>query len=153
MTKEITNSISVKICKPEGAELYRDAVQTEKRMKAISEYGDPQFAVLGVPFGGHIEGRDTDGQAFDNTTNIMLRIGDERPVTYYHGFGPDDPHTIQDEPVIIGMAKYTHADDKGHWFDVYLDESEPLAMRIRSSEKGGAKASSGAISQIGRAHV
>lgn len=80
---ENINSIKVKIEKVDA--VIRDIEPAEKRMKASAEYTPANFLVLGVPFGGHIEGRDTDGQAFHKNTDIGLRIGDERPITYYHG--------------------------------------------------------------------
>ena len=35
----------------------------------------------------------------------------------------DSPETWQETPAVIGMAKFDHTDDKGHWFDVRLDLS------------------------------
>ena len=146
-----TNSLTVKIQKPEiDVDLLREYPVAEKRYKNLDSESMPDYAVLGVPFGGHKDGRDADGQAFDETTNILLRPGDERPITYYHGFGPDDPRKMQPVPVIIGIAKYTHVDDRGHWFDVYLDNEEELAYRIKQAAPDGVKASSGAISHMVR---
>ena len=135
----------VKIAKIEEAQRETEPV---KRLKATEEYSGEPLRVLGVPFGGHMEGRDTDGEAFYDKTDIGLRVDDERPATYYHGFGPDDMESTQNPPVIIGMAKYTGQDERGHWFDVYLDESEELAKRIIEAEE--AKASSGAVSHLVR---
>lgn len=145
---ENINSIKVKIEKVDA--VIRDIEPAEKRMKASAEYTPANFLVLGVPFGGHIEGRDTDGQAFHKNTDIGLRIGDERPITYYHGFGPDDPHEIQPIPAILGIAKYIKADDSGHWFEPYFDTSEPLAQRVLSAPGETVKASSGAVSHLVR---
>jgi HK97 family phage major capsid protein len=94
-------------------------------------------------------GRDLDGETFHEKTDIMLEIGDTRPVTYYHGFGPDDPWDWQEEPIVIGLAKLAKKDKKGFWFDVVLDESEPLAKRILLDiEKS--RASSGAVGHLVR---
>jgi len=35
-----------------------------KRLKRADEYTAMNWSVLGVPFGGHIEGRDSDGECF-----------------------------------------------------------------------------------------
>src|SRR5512137_1110698 len=48
------------------------AVKSEKRARS--------FSVLGVPFGGPIEGKDLDGEYFSPRTDIMLQVGDKRPV-------------------------------------------------------------------------
>ena len=119
-----------------------------KRMKATEEYNGEPLRVLGVPFGGHMEGRDSDGEAFYDKTDIGLRIGDERPVTYYHGFGPDDMDSTQNPPAVIGMAEYAGKDERGHWFMVRLDETEELAQRVIQADE--AKASSGAVSHLVR---
>ena len=120
-----------------------------KSMKSFDEYSDYTLSVLGVPFGGPHEGRDSDGEAFTPDTNIWLKAGDEVPVTYYHGFGPDDPDNWQDDPVAIGRAKYAKQDERGHWFDVRLDENEELAQRVLISP-GTSRASSGAVGHLVR---
>jgi HK97 family phage major capsid protein len=79
----------------------------------------------------------------------MLNVGDTRPVTYYHGYGPDDPYDWQDRPVVIGLAKYARKDKKGYWFEVKLDEGEQLALRILADPKNS-RASSGAVSHMVR---
>ena len=47
------------------------------------------WRVLGVPYGGPIDGRDLDGEAFTPETDIWLKVGDKVNLTYYHGFDPD----------------------------------------------------------------
>lgn len=131
-------------------EAVREPVSTEtKALRTFDEYTSPVLRVLGVPFGGPIEGRDAQGEAFTDKTEVMLNVDDTRPVTYYHGFGPDDPNGWQDHPVIIGMAKYTGADERGHWFDVKLDENETLAQRILA-DPTKARASSGTVGHLVR---
>jgi HK97 family phage major capsid protein len=127
----------------------REAIET-KRLKADVEYNLVEWRVLGVPFGGPIKGRDMDGEAFHEDTDIVLKIGDKRPVTYYHGFGPDDPQEMQTPPVIIGEATYTGKDARGHWFDLALDTEEELALRLMAAGSDGVKASSGAVSHLVR---
>jgi HK97 family phage major capsid protein len=51
--------------------------------------------------------------------------------------------------VIIGMAKYSGADERGHCFDVKLDETEPLAVRILDNPDTS-RASSGAVGHLVR---
>jgi HK97 family phage major capsid protein len=144
---DMENSMRFKInSKAEG----RTLVSTEtKSLKPFDAYTSPVLRVLGVPFGGPVEGRDAQGEAFTDKTSIWLNEGDSTPVTYYHGFGPDDPMAMQDHPAIIGMAKYTGVDERGHWFDVKLDESDPLAIRILENVETS-RASSGAVGHLVR---
>jgi HK97 family phage major capsid protein len=147
-------SIRVKIGRAAAQTVTRTVDQSEavKRRKAYGDYSLPEIRVLGVPFGGPVQGRDEDGEAFHDGTDIWLSVGDVTPLTYYHGYGPDDPLEMQAVPAIIGVAKYTGADERGHWFDARLDESEPLALRITNAmgEGGGVRASSGAVSHLVR---
>ena len=120
----MSDKLTLKIASNENIE--RDAVET-KRLKADVDYSLIDWRVLGVPFGGPIKGRDMDGECFTEQTDIVLNVGDKRPVTYYHGFGPDDPQEKQTPPVIIGEATYTGKDARGHWFELALDDEEELA--------------------------
>jgi len=122
-----------------------------KISKAFGDLSGATYSVLGVPYGGPFDGRDSDGQYFSTNTDTWLMMGDEIPVTYYHGFGPDDPRDWQDPPVVIGSAKYVSNDTRGHWFDVKLDAGEPLANRITSTKADMVKASSGAVGHLVRA--
>jgi len=124
--------------------------EAAKRIKPYGEYTDMGLEVLGVPFGGPESGRDAQGEAFHADTNIWMNQGDTVPLTYYHGFGPDDPDTWQEDPAIIGMGKLSRVDERGYWFDVSLDMSEPLAMRLAEKPVEEWRASSGAVSHLVR---
>jgi len=143
------NTIRIKI-KREGVKTFRRQAESTKALKA--EYTGMQLSVLGLPFGGHIKGRDSDGEAFHFDTEFWLTPGDTSPVTYLHGYGPDSADEWQERPVIIGKAKYDRKDERGHWFDVTLDSEEPLAQRIADAITNDAdvKASSGAVSHLVR---
>ena len=146
---DINNSLRVKIKTVDQVhEVKREQVET-KSLKQFDEYDSPSLRVLGVPFSGPYSGRDADGEAFHDKTDIWLKVGDVVPVTYYHGFGPDDPSEFQPIPLVIGRAKYEGVDERGHWFEAKLDGNEPLALRIiEGTEKS--RASSGAISHLVR---
>lgn len=144
----MADTLRVKIAKHGAIE--RKPVEDTKRQKAISDYRDMNWRVLGVPFGGPIKGRDLDGEAFHEDTEIWLKSGQEVSLTYYHGFGPDDPDSMQDKPALIGKAVYTGVDERGHWFDVHLDEEEELAQRVIDAGTDGIKASSGAVGHLTR---
>jgi len=143
----MSDKLCLKIASNDDVE--REAIET-KRLKADVEYSLVEWRVLGVPFGGPIKGRDMDGEAFHEDTDIVLKVGDKRPVTYYHGFGPDDPAEKQTPPAIIGEAIYTGKDARGHWFDLALDTEEELALRLMAAGSDGVKASSGAVSHLVR---
>jgi HK97 family phage major capsid protein len=142
------DKLKVKILVPEG--FTERLVESDKRLKTDAEYTDIGWRVLGVPFGGPIKGRDLDGEAFHEETDIWLKTGDQVNITYYHGFGPDEPDKRQEKPVVIGRATYVGADKRGHWFEVKLDYEEPLAQRLISAGFDNVKASSGAVSHLVR---
>ena len=128
----------------------RKADDELKALKPSGEYKATDWRVLGVPFGGHLEGRDSDGETFTADTEISLKFGDTRPITYYHGFGVEQGDAVQNPPAILGEATYTGKDARGHWFTVKLDEQEPLARRLLEAGAESVKASSGAVSHLVR---
>ena len=139
---QATDKLAIKIQVPDTL-IEPMEVDAEKRMKADSEYVDPGWRVLGVPYGGQIKGRDADGEAFHEQTEIWLKSGDYVNLTYYHGFDPEEPGKKQEKPALIGRATYTGKDSRGHWFEPMLDESEPLAKRLLDAGIEKLRASSG----------
>jgi len=133
---------------PEG--LKADKRKPAEPVKKYDELDPKEYAVLGVPFGGPYNGKDSDGQTFTERTDLWLKDGQEIPVTYYHGFGPDSPETWQETPAVIGVAKFDHTDAKGHWFSVRMDTTEELAQRITTTKTEKVRASSGAIGHLVR---
>jgi len=116
---------------------------------AIKALGDMELEVLGVPFGGPDNGKDSDGQYFSENTKTYLSPDKEIPVFYFHGFTPDKrPQAV---PEHIGNAKYSRTDKRGHWFRVTLKKGLELARRVwEAAKKGVARASSGSISHLVR---
>ena len=105
--------------------------------------------VLGAPYGGHLSGKDADGDYFSENTNFMMGVGDERPVLYYHG--ADDLGMPTSRPQVIGKATVTRRDSQGLWFDVVLDKAKEFSKRIYDAALNGlARASSGAINYLVR---
>ena len=105
--------------------------------------------VLGAPYGGHLSGKDADGDYFSERTNFMMEVGDERPVLYYHG--ADAVGTPTARPQVIGKATVTRRDSQGLWFDVILDKAKEFSKRIYDAALNGlARASSGAINYLVR---
>ena len=148
MSKEL---LRIKI-KADGTEVPRVDAESIKALRGKGEYVGAEVPILGIPFGGPVEGRDEDGEAFHKGTDIWLQPGDTVPITYYHGYGPDEPGAWQDPPAIIGLATYAKADGRGHWFDGQLDGTEPLAERVTDALKSNrpVAASSGAVSHLVR---
>lgn len=123
---------------------------TQFHIKASTEIkasGDMELDVLLVPFGGPENGKDTDGQYFDETTDTQHNIYKTIPAYYYHGYDPNG--NPQGNPEVIGMMHYDHTDAKGHWYRAILDKASALAKRIWEAAKNGlARASSGSIPHI-----
>lgn len=130
----------------EGSTLLRSPESSIKARKAGNEW---VLEVLGVPFGGPIAGKDYQGQYFTDRTNLMMDIGDERPVLYYHGDSPSGtPDTMVE---VIGKAKAIRKDSHGLWFRVILDKGKKYSSRVyQAALRGVAKASSGTVDYLVR---
>lgn len=111
--------------------------------------GEWHLEVLGAPYGGHLGGKDAQGQFFSPRTDFAMNIGDVRPVYYYHGDTPGGSMDVI--PSAIGKARAIRRDSKGLWFDVTLDKGKSLAKRVYDAAvQGLAKASSGAVNYLTR---
>ena len=108
-----------------------------------------RLEVLGAPFGGHLNNRDAHKEYFTPRTDFMVKVGDTRPVIYYHGrkaWGKPEAR-----PQAIGVGTVTRIDDEGVWFDVVLDQTKADAQRIWANAiKGIVKASTGAVAHLVR---
>lgn len=136
------------------AAVYAQEEKTEAKVAhkgwyAMKALGDWELEVLGVPFGGPDDGKDSQGEFFSHRTDLMLKVGDKRPVLYNHGMDPNNEK--MPDPEVIGEAEYIRQDDQGHWFKVTLDQASQYARRIMdAARKGLARASSGAINYLTR---
>lgn len=119
-------------------------------VKAVkSDDGEWVLDVLGVPFGGHNGGRDSDGEYFSAQTKTYTDRFSAVPAIYYHGY--DENNKPSSEPEYIGTATYSRADSKGHWYRVVLDKASDYAKRVWEAAKQGiARASSGSITHLVR---
>lgn len=114
-----------------------------------SDGGAWVLEVLGVPFGGHNNGRDSDGEYFSAKTNVYADRFPIAPAVYFHGW--DENNKPSAEPQYIGAANYSHVDGKGHWYKVVLDKASAYAQRVwQAAKQGIARASSGSISHLVR---
>lgn len=110
--------------------------------------GNRILEVLGAPYGGHLSGRDADGEYFSPNTDFMLEQGDRRPALYLHGRTPRGTTALK--PELIGKAEMTRRDDDGVWFDVKLGDGG-LSDRVwEAAQAGTARASSGAVNYLVR---
>ena len=118
-------------------------------VRAIKSDGEWALEVLGVPFGGHNNGRDSDGEYFSQKTNIYQDKLPSVPAVYFHGW--DENNQPATEPAYIGMATYDRTDAKGHWYKVILNKASSYAQRVWNAAKQGiARASSGSITHLVR---
>jgi hypothetical protein len=115
-------------------------------VKAIQDGDDWVLDVLGVPFGGPKNGRDSQGERFTPDTDLWLKRIPKRPVVYYHGLDEKDR-----TPQIIGEELSWEIKADGVWFRVLLDKASKMARRVwEAAQLGLARASSGAISHLVR---
>jgi len=111
--------------------------------------GEWVLEVLGVPFGGPINGRDADGEYFAKETNTHPDKFGLPPAVYYHGYtaGGQPAGT----PEYIGKAVDRWVDEAGIWYRVVLDKTKSLARRVwEAAKKKLAFASSGSITHLVR---
>lgn len=109
-----------------------------------------ELDVLGVPFGGHNNGRDVDGEYFSPQTKLYLDRYGTVPVVYYHGLDANTGRPSS-EPQYIGKTTRYEVKADGVWFRVALDKANDYAARVWAAARQGiAKASSGSIEHLRR---
>lgn len=119
---------------------------------AVKAVGDWELDVLGVPYGGPNAGKDSDGEFFDERTNLHEDKFGMPPVVYYHGFTPDGKPA--GDPEFIGKTISRDARPDGVWFRVVLDKANQFAARVwEAAKQGAARASSGAIAHLVRTDI
>ena len=96
----------------------------ETQFSGIKAAGDWELDVLGVPFGGHDNGTDSDGQFFSANTEVYADQFPSPPVVYYHGYEPDGRPS--GEPHIIGKVTKIENDELTLTFQDY----ETLKMMV-----------------------
>ena len=117
------------------------------KIKAVpGDDGEWILDVLGVPYGGPINGKDAHGETFTPETELWLDDIPKRPVVYYHGLDEQDS-----EPEIIGEELSWKVKSDGVWFRVLLDKGSALAAKVwKAALAGTAVASSAAIGHLVR---
>ena len=121
----------------------------EQTVIAIKSGDTWELDVLGVPYGGPNNGRDSDGEYFSAQTKLYLDKYPTVPAVYYHGY--DENGAPASEPQIIGKTTGYEVKQDGVWFRVALDQANEYARRVWEAAKNGiARASSGSISHLRR---
>ena len=136
-----------------GAGIEGEDNPTQSPLAAViaikSESSEWALDVLGVPFGGPHNGKDSQGEYFDAATKTYHDRYPTIPAVYYHGL--DSTGRPSGEPQYIGKATYSRTDDRGHWYRVILDKTNEFAGRVwNAAQKSLAKASSGSIAHLVR---
>lgn len=118
---------------------------------AIKAIGDWELDVLAVPFGS----RDSDGQWFDDRTDIMPEAFTTPLAVYQHGI-KQGAKAIDDKPVIVGksVAGTLKKELDGWHIRIVLDKAVQVAKDIMDAAKRRmAAVSSGSISHLARLDV
>ncbi len=130
-----------------------EAAQTGKAMvddePSIKVAGDWELDILALPFGGPQDGKDLEGEFFDETTETHEDQFPTPPLVYYHGL--DDKGKPAGAPEYIGKTIRRWVDERGIWFRGVLDKASALAQRVWAAAQGGkARASSGTAGHLCR---
>lgn len=118
---------------------------------AIKAIGDWELDVLATPFGS----RDSDGQWFDDRTEVMHDAFTTPLVVYQHGVA-QGAKGIDEKPVVVGRAVAGSLEKRldGWHVRVMLDKTIEAARRImEAARKGLVAVSSGSIAHLARLDV
>uniref|UniRef100_A0A6M3JBI3 Putative capsid protein n=1 Tax=viral metagenome TaxID=1070528 RepID=A0A6M3JBI3_9ZZZZ len=129
--------------------LYANVPEASKA--TIKAAGDWTLDVLGLPYGGPQNGRDSQGEYFSADTKWLLDRGfpELPPAVYYHGFSPEGKP--MGAPEYIGRTVKRWADNAGIWYRVALDKASQWAKRVwDAAQQDKARASSGTAEHLRR---
>jgi hypothetical protein len=118
---------------------------------AVKAVGDWELDVTATPFGS----RDSDGQWFDDRTDIMEEAFATPLVVYQHGIA-QGAKALDEKPVVIGRAVAGTLKKlvDGWHVRVILDKANARAKAIMdAARKGAAAVSSGSISHLARLDI
>ena len=127
--------------------MWREAKKST--LVTIKAVGDWELDVLGVPYGGPIDGKDAQKEYFSPRSNLHLDRYKDPLVHYYHGLDPSG--RPEGEPEVIGRVQSIESREDGVWYRVILDKASSYAKRIiEAARRGIAVASSGTIEHLRR---
>lgn len=114
-------------------------------VRAVMEGERRILEVLAIPYGGP-DRPDRLGQWFTPQTEIMLKVGDHRPVLYMHGRSPQG--RMMSKPPVLGDAEFIREDAAGKWMRVEIDQTDLSTRSWQAAIEGRAAASTGAIGYL-----
>ncbi len=126
-------------------------MQEQLRYSAVKLAGDWMLDVCAVPFGS----KDSDGQTFDPSTDIMEGTFGSPLIAYQHGIS-QGAKSIQEKPIKLGHVEPGSLTKQGDGWHVrvILDKTIKQARDIYEAAKRGLVAvSSGSISHLARLDI
>jgi hypothetical protein len=127
------------------------AIEVAPTNTAVKAVGDWELDVLAIPFGG----KDSDGQWFDEDTDIMPEAFGTPLAVYQHGIS-QGAQSLQGNLIIVGKTKAGSLEKKsdGWHIRVILNKTIDAAKRLLEAAKNGMIAvSSGSISHLARLDI
>lgn len=114
-----------------------------------SDSGEWMLDVLGNPYGGHNNGRDSDSEFFDAATKFHEDKFTSPVAVHYHGYDRSGAPTST--PEYIGRTVKRWVDSQGVWYRVVLDQAVKAAQELwRAAPAGTLRASSGSVAHLVR---
>jgi hypothetical protein len=128
-----------------------DAAKFRVLNSSIKAVGDWELDVLAIPFNS----KDSDGQWFDENTDIMPDTFSTPLAVYQHGI-KQGAKGLQDKLIVIGKTQAGSLEKKkdGWHIRVVLDKAVEVAKKIMEAAKNGLVAvSSGSIAHLARLDI
>ena len=117
-------------------------------MIEVKALGDWEIEVRGIPFGDP-NNRDSDGEYFDESTELHLDKFPAPPAVYYHGYAGNNKE--MKKPAYIGKTVSIEKRADGVWYRIILDKASQYARKVWQAVKEGlAFASSGSLPHLVR---
>ena len=115
-----------------------------EEIRAVKLIGEDTIEGIGMPFGGPFNGRDLDGETFNEKTDFAFDWFAERPLLYQHGL--DDGTGL----TVVGRVKsWELRSGVGVWVQAQLDKSHEYFDAIKELiKKGKLFFSSGAMRHL-----
>jgi hypothetical protein len=116
-------------------------------VRAVLDGERRTLEVLAIPFGGP-DRVDRLGQYFTPKTDIMMAVGEVRPLLYMHGMSPN--RRMMRHPPAAGTATLARWDESGGWMRAELNGSDLANRQWDAAMRGDARASTGSVNYLVR---
>ena len=133
------------------ANMENDAMKYSSLSLAVKAIGDWELDVLAIPFNS----KDSDGQWFDENTDIMHEAFSTPLAVYQHGV-KQGAKSLQDKLIVVGKTQAGTLEKKsdGWHIRLILDKAVEVTKGMMEAAKRGMLAvSSGSISHLARLEV